>query len=57
MLRSVSCCAYAKEEARITPAMEAGLTDHVWSLEEIAKMVEDAQAKPGPRGPYKKKTL
>jgi len=23
---------------RVTPAMEAGLTDHVWSLEEIAAL-------------------
>jgi IS1 family transposase len=25
---------------RVTPAMEAGLTDHVWSLEEIASLAE-----------------
>lgn len=25
---------------RVTPAMESGLTDHVWSLEEIATLVE-----------------
>jgi hypothetical protein len=24
---------------RVTPAMEAGLTDHIWSLEEIAALV------------------
>lgn len=24
---------------RVTPAMEAGVTDHVWSLEEIAGLV------------------
>ena len=24
---------------RVTPAMEAGITDHVWSLEEIAKII------------------
>ena len=23
---------------RVTPAMEAGITDHVWSFEEIVKM-------------------
>jgi len=23
---------------RVTPAMEAGVADHVWSLEEIAKL-------------------
>ncbi len=27
---------------RVTPAMEAGLTDHVWSLEEIAGLVDQA---------------
>lgn len=24
---------------RVTPAMEAGITDHVWSLEEIAALI------------------
>jgi hypothetical protein len=33
--------------------MEAGLTDHVWSLEEIAALVPPPLAKK--RGPYKKK--
>ena len=25
---------------RVTPAMEAGISDHVWTLEEIAKLAE-----------------
>ena len=25
---------------RVTPAMEAGLTDHVWEIEEIAGLLE-----------------
>jgi hypothetical protein len=25
---------------RVTPAMEAGLADHVWSLEQIAALAE-----------------
>jgi hypothetical protein len=25
---------------RVTPAMETGLTDHVWDLEEVLEMVE-----------------
>jgi hypothetical protein len=25
---------------RLTPAMEAGLTDHVWSLEELVGLLE-----------------
>ena len=40
---------------RITPAMAAGLTDHVWSVEEIILMAESYIPKPGPRGPYKQK--
>ena len=37
---------------RVTPAMEAGVSDHVWSLEEIAALVPEPVAKA--RGPYKK---
>ncbi len=38
---------------RVTPAMEAGISDHVWTLEEIASLIpEDA---PKERGAYKKK--
>lgn len=29
---------------RVTPAMQAGLTDHVWSLEEIAGLTEKAES-------------
>ena len=38
---------------RVTPAMAAGVTDHVWSLEEIAEL--DVQAAPAVRGTYKKR--
>ncbi|MBN8476453.1 IS1 family transposase [Sulfuritalea sp.] len=38
---------------RVTPAMEAGISDHVWTLEEIAALVKDET--PAKRGPYKKK--
>jgi len=41
---------------RITPAMAAGIADHVWSLEEIA-MLADAAFVPAKRGPYKKERL
>jgi IS1 family transposase len=40
---------------RVTPAMQAGLSDHVWSLEEIVMMADGFMPKPGPRGPYKKR--
>ena len=39
---------------RVTPAMAAGVTDKLWEIADIAKLVEDAEAKPGKRGPYKK---
>jgi IS1 family transposase len=38
---------------RVTPAMEAGVSDHVWSIEEIAERLPEPMF--GPRGPYKKK--
>jgi hypothetical protein len=40
---------------RITPAMAAGLSDHVWNLEEIVMMADGYAPKPGKRGPYKKR--
>ena len=36
----------------VTPAMEAGVSDHVWSIEEIAALLPEPTF--GPRGPYKK---
>ena len=38
---------------RVTPAMEAGISDHVWSMEEIADLVKIES--PKKRGPYKNK--
>jgi IS1 family transposase len=39
---------------RVSPAMAAGLTDKLWSMADLAIMVDDALPKPGKRGPYKK---
>jgi len=39
---------------RVTPAMAAGVTDRLWEISDIAKLVEDAEARPAKRGPYKK---
>lgn len=39
---------------RLSPAMAAGLTDKLWSMSDLAVMVDDALPKPGKRGPYKK---
>ncbi|MGA2984939.1 MAG: IS1 family transposase [Terriglobia bacterium] len=38
---------------RCTPAMEAGIANHVWEIEEIAALLPEPTF--GPRGPYKKK--
>jgi IS1 family transposase len=39
---------------RMTPAMATGVTDRLWEITDIAKLVEDAEAKPAKRGAYKK---
>ena len=39
---------------RVTPAMEAGVENHVWGIEEIAAFLPESEL--GPRGPYIKKT-
>lgn len=28
------------QSLRVTPAMEAGVTDHVWSLNEVVEMID-----------------
>jgi hypothetical protein len=40
---------------RVTPAMEAGVSDRVWDVVDIVKLIEGAEPKAGKRGPYKKK--
>lgn len=40
---------------RVTPAMEAGITDHVWTHEELIEMFDAAMPAPAKRGPYKKR--
>jgi IS1 family transposase len=39
---------------RITPAMAAGVTDRLWEISDIVKLIEDAEGPPKKRGPYKK---
>ncbi|MGH9607780.1 MAG: IS1 family transposase [Terracidiphilus sp.] len=38
---------------RVTPAMEAGLTDHVWDVGELIALLPESEVKK--RGPYKKR--
>jgi hypothetical protein len=42
---------------RITPAMAAGLSDHLWTLEEIVQMADNYLPKPAKRGPYRKQSV
>ncbi len=42
---------------RVTPAMEAGVSDHVWTIEKMVGLLEGVEAKqPRKRGPYKNKS-
>lgn len=47
-------CNFARihKALRVTPAVEAGLPDHVWSIEKIAALIPEPKA--NKRGPYKK---
>lgn len=40
---------------RVTPAMAAGITDRLWTLEDIVAKIDAMAPAPKPRGPYKKK--
>jgi hypothetical protein len=35
---------------RVTPAMAAGVTDHVWSIADIVATIEATEPVPGKRG-------
>ena len=39
---------------RMAPAMAAGISDRLWDMADIVKLIDDAAPKPGPRGFYKK---
>ena len=45
------------ESLRVTPAMEAGVTDRLWDLNDLVKLIEQDDPKHGPRGPYRKKKV
>ena len=38
---------------RVTPAMEARLSDTLWDMEDLVRIMDERAPKPGPRGPYK----
>jgi IS1 family transposase len=39
----------------LSPAMAAGLSETLWSVTELAEMINASLPKPGPRGPYQKR--
>ena len=52
MHRTVAACC----DQRVTPAMQAGITDRVWSLADIVALMDARAPKPGPRKPYNKRS-
>lgn len=42
---------------RMTPAMAAGVTEKLWTMDDLVAMMEEAAPKPGLRGPYKRKSV
>jgi hypothetical protein len=40
---------------RITPAMAADISDHLWTVEELVERIDAMAPPPKPRGPYKKR--
>jgi len=41
---------------RMSPAMAAGITDRLWSLEDVVAKIDEMAPEPKPRGPYKKRS-
>jgi hypothetical protein len=42
---------------RVTPAMAAGVTDHVWDVADIVAIIEAVEPASAKRGPYKKRCI
>ena len=38
---------------RVTPAMAAGLSETVWDIDDLVRIMDKRAPRPGPRGPYK----
>src|SRR4051794_26073015 len=44
-----------QKKLRVTPAIAVGVTDRLWEIDDIVKLLEASEAKPGKRGPYRKR--
>jgi hypothetical protein len=42
---------------RVTPAMAAGISKTLWTMEDVVAMIDARAEPPKPRGPYKKRAL
>ena len=38
---------------RLTPTMAAGVSDRLWSMEDVVALIDAAEGEPKKRGPYK----
>lgn len=47
-------CRQHKSLNKLTPAMAAGVTDRLWDIEDIIRLIDEAAPKPGPRGALQK---
>lgn len=41
---------------RMSPVMAAGGADKLWSMNDLVAMMDEVAPKPGPHGPYKKRS-
>ena len=41
----------------VSPAMAAGVSQTLWSMTDLAEMIDASLPKPGPRGPYEKRMV
>ncbi len=48
-------CRQHKSLEGISPAMAAGVTERLWDIEDIVRIIDGAAQKPAPRGSYKKR--